>query len=145
MKQVLLALSTLVLWSCAEVYYPSDPVVYRSEVIRISIQKVKDKGHRYEVDGRIHNETSQSILVLFGGINCFKGSTEGEPHYNLWIGERYIDMPPGSAKPLKFSCKFAREVSNGKYRLVIKKVFGNPSNDGRTPGKALDENISFEF
>lgn len=145
MKMILLVLSMLFLWSCTEVYHPSDPVVYRSETIRVTVSTVKDKGKHYDVDGRIHNQTDQSILVLFGGINCFKGSLEGVPHYPLWIGEQHIDIPASSAKPLKFSCKLGRKVSDGKYRLAIRKVFENPSGDGKTPGKALAENISFEL
>ena len=145
MKFIRLILVALMIWSCAEVYYPPDPVVYKSKILRVFVSRVKDKGDKFHVISRLDNETDKPILVLFGGLACFKGKTEGLAKYSFGIGEQYINIPPGSSKPVKFWCELNQPVPTGHYRVVIKKVFSNPSGDGRTPGKAIAENLSFEI
>ena len=145
MKFIRLIFLALMIWSCAEVYYPPDPVVYKSKVLRVFVSRVKDKGDKFHVISRIDNESNKPILVFFGGLTCFKGKKEGLPKYSFGIGEQYINIPSGSSKTVKFWCELNQPVQQGRYRVVIKKVFDNPSGDGRTPGKAIAENLSFEI
>ncbi len=130
---------------CAETYEPVDPVIYKSPTMKVFVERVKDHGDKFDVKSRITNDSDDAILIFFNAVQCFKGKIQGEATYTFGIGERLINIPPGSTKRMDFVCKLGRDVQDRGYRLLIRTVFDNPSNDGRTQGKLLLKNVEGAF
>ncbi len=130
---------------CTETYEPVDPVIYKSPTMKLMVDRVKDHGDKFDVKSRIVNDSDVTLLIFFNAVECHKGAIQGESTYALGIGERLINIPAGSTKRMDFVCKLNREVKDKKYKIRIKTVFDNPSNDGRTQGKILLKNVEGNF
>ena len=116
-----------------------------------------------ELEGETVTEARCGVGYLHTGIEKnmeYRSWTQGvtfctrmdylSPFYNeatyvLGIGERLINIPAGSTKRMDFVCRLNRDVPSKKYRLKIKTVFDNPSNDGATQGKILLKDVEGVF
>ena len=138
-------LLALIAVGCTETYEPEEPVIFSNQTLKVMVDRVKDHGDKFDVKSRLVNESDVSILIFFNAVQCFKGKIQGEATYALGIGERLINIPAGSTKRMDFVCKLNRDVKEKKYRLKIRTVVDNPSNDGATQGKILLKDVEGAF
>ena len=149
MKNLVLAiLVTTALISCSgkKVVDASAATTTKSNVISSQASEVKDKGKKFDVEFGIVNETEKNIIILLADILCYKGNTQGVvQHAFFGAGERTIDMSPKQKKNFHIVCKLGGKVEGGDYKLVVSRVYDNPSNDRRTTGKEIAKGIEWKL
>lgn len=121
-----------------------DNVAEKKGVLSMWASWVKPKGKKYDMNFHIRNLSSKAIIVKFADVNCYRGAHTGTVKYTFFnTGERTIDMAPGQEKAANMVCSFGGETK-GDFKVVIHRVFENPTNDGKTAGKLIGNEISWE-
>ncbi len=147
MKNVLVLVAfSVLLGACGAAKYKTDGQHKVTVKNKFSIWSlwVKDKKKKYDLELVLHNESSKSQIVKLGDVWCYRGKTKGRIGYSSFgIGERTIDFVPGQQKNLKVSCKTGE--AGGDFKVVIKRLFSNPSDDGATPGKVIAKDLTWTF
>lgn len=149
MKNILigtLAIITLISCSGKKIVDTAGATTTKSNVLSIQATEVKDKGKKYDIEFGLVNETEKNIIVLLADILCYKGNTQGvTQHAFFGAGERTIDMSPKQKKNFRLVCKLGGKVEAGDYKLVVSRVYDNPSNDRRTTGKEIAKGIEWKL
>lgn len=149
MKQVLITLFTsLAVISCASKSVDtSAATATQSKVLTIRAAEVKDKGKKYDVIGlSLTNETEKNIIVLLNDLICYRGNVQGTVKHTFFnTGERTIDMGARQKKSFNIVCKLGEKVKAGDYRIVVARVYDNPSNDRRTTGKEIAKDVEWKL
>jgi hypothetical protein len=102
---------------------------------------IKDKAHKYDVQLHVQNESNQTLLFFVGDMRCTRGSNAGDIH--MHSDNRVVDLRPQESRNLLLTCDNHQDAQ-GDFVLTISKVFDNPSNDSRTPGKVLAEGLTWQ-
>jgi len=119
-------------------------VAEKKGVLSMYASWVKPKGNKYDMKFHIRNLSDKAIIVKFGDVNCYRGDHTGTVKYTFFnTGERTIDMAPGQEKAANMVCSFGGETT-GDFKVVIHRVFENPSNDGKTTGNVMAKEIIWE-
>lgn len=122
----------------------SDNKVTKAGVITLSADWLKDKGKKYDIAFRMKNEHKTGIIVRLDDMRCYRGETEGVLKHTFFnVGERTIDMRPGQLKKFTMVCHVG-DKSVGTYRIVVGHVYENASGDGRSLGKALAQDVTWQ-
>ena len=146
MKHWTTILAILFLSACGHGKIAPDPqnVATKKGVISAWADWIKPKGKRYDMHFHVKNESNAAIVVRSGDMNCFRGATQGEMKYTFFnTGERLIDLGIGQDKGANLVCTFPM-AATGDFRVVIRRVFDNPSNDGKTTVNVVAENIEWK-
>jgi hypothetical protein len=121
-------------------------------LISLDATNLKIKSKYFAGRFLIINQTSNSkkkkkLLVYLRDIKCFRGEQAGRVKNNIPfnIGEKYIDIDPSQQKALHLKCLFPFSVDEGELKIVIEKVYDNPSMDGLTSGKTLAKDFTWSF
>ncbi|HTM46388.1 MAG TPA: hypothetical protein VL137_15615 [Polyangiaceae bacterium] len=123
----------------------SSNTVINAGTISVWADWIKDKGVKYDVRLNIQNDSEKSLIVKLGGTRCYRGQTEGELKHTFFnTGEKTMDFEPGQKKAFNLVCDLAGEA-RGDFRIVIERVFDNPSNDGMTPGVVVAEKVEWRL
>ena len=117
--------------------------VVKDGVVSLSASSMRDKKNKYEVNFVIGNESGKNIIVVLNDLACFKGSAQGSvSHASYGNGVKMVDFQPGEVRNFRLICTLAA-MTDGKPRVVVKKVYANPSGDGLRIGAVLVENAEW--
>lgn len=106
---------------------------------------LKDKGKKFDIGLAFLNNSNTSIIVHRRALKCFKGDQKGRLGYSTFgIGERVIDLAPDQEKVVKLTCKHKKVDKKGAYKITVRKVLENKSEDGITPSGTFAENLVWE-
>jgi len=142
----LLAITALISCSGKKVVDTAGATSTKSNVLSIQATEVKDKGKKYDIEFGLVNESEKNIIVFLADVLCYKGNTQGvASHAFFGAGERTIDMSPKQKKNFRLVCKLGGKVESGDYKLIVSRVFDNPSNDRRTTGKEIAKSIEWKL
>ena len=104
---------------------------------------VKDKGKKYDIQLAIENRHKGDIIIYLRDIRCLRGNSSGSLKHTFFnTGERTIDFTPNEIKEFNLVCRLHSKES-GPYRIIIRKVYSNPSQDGESKGEVIAENIEW--
>jgi hypothetical protein len=146
MKKTCLALTTLILLiSCASKKNTTH-IGPKGDfnIFVVDVLWIKEKGKKYDFRIKLANNSGTGLIVMLNDLNCFKGETMGEiSHAFFGAGERTIDLKAREVKEFNAICKL-REKEKGSYKLIVRRVFENPSEDGKTKGKVLLKDIIWQ-
>lgn len=135
--------------SCARITPPMTTAVEQPETVRLSIEALDPTlSKKWVFTMRLHNLSEASQIVLLHDLHCFRGDVEGELAFRVFgIGERTMDLHPGEQKTFDFDCQFSETPMprDGPYRLVVAKVFSNPSGDGSSPGPVIARDLAWAY
>lgn len=148
MKKFCFALTTLILInSCASKKYDTTHIGPKgiNEIFVVDVKWIKDKGKKYDLRIKLANNSNNGLIVMLNDLSCFKGEIMGTiSHTFFGTGERTIDLKARETKEFNAVCKIGVKV-DGSYKLVVRRVFENPSDDGKTKGKILLKEIVWQF
>lgn len=97
----------------------------------------------FQVGMRVQNLSADPALIKVEDIACFRAGEKGKfSHTMLDIGDRLIDLKGGEFKNYNFRCKGV-PPGGTTLKIHVKRVYKNPSGDGKTPGKVLGENVEW--
>ncbi len=115
-----------------------------SGVLGLTVAWLKHKGNKFDVNFSMRDESeSKSIIVYLHDIHCYRGETMAEmKHKWFGAGEKVIDLKIGQSKSFTLGCNHGADAK-GPVRIVIEKVYDNPTHDGKVPGKVIANNISW--
>lgn len=125
----------------------SDNKITVPNVISLSAEWIKDKGKKYDIHFKMHNEHSKPIVVLLSEMTCYRGGMLGELAHTFFnTGERTIDFGAGQLKAFNLVCKIGEKggKNGGEYSIKLANVYENPSGDGKTLGKVLKTNVEWK-
>ncbi len=109
-------------------------------LLAISVPMLKDKGKKFDFTLAIRNESPGFIIIYLNDISCFRGESAGTVKHTFFnTGERTIDFAKGESKSFNMKCNSS--ASEGDFKIVINRVFDNPSKDRKTPGTVIGESI----
>lgn len=118
--------------------------VEAKDAIRLWANWVKDKGKKYDVQLAIENIHKSDIIIYLKDIRCFRGNSSGQFKHTFFnTGERTIDFVIDEVKEFNLVCRLNAEGEKGPYKIVIEKVYSNPSQDGKSRGEVIAENIQW--
>jgi len=114
-------------------------------VMSLSVLKIIDKGRKFDMKLAIRNDNNQTgIIVFFSDMSCQRAGTPGRLKYSLFgIGERTIDFRPGQQKEMSMVCE-TEGTKKGPFKLMVAKIYDNPSLDGKTVGKVIANDLTWE-
>ncbi len=145
-KPISIALLIAATIACTHKKIATDPgnVAGQKGVVSAWAEWVKPKTKKYDLHFHIKNESDKTIIVKLGDINCYRGERSGDVRYTFFnTGERTIDVGPGQDKHANMVCSFG-VPQTGDFRVVIRRVFANPSNDGKTTGDVIAKDIVWQ-
>jgi hypothetical protein len=112
--------------------------------VAIKATSIQDKRKKFDIQMSVSNRTGKNIIFLLSDMTCTKGGVIGRILHTFFnAGERTIDMRVGQTKSFHFVCDFEDSVE-GDYKIVIRRVVENPSGDGKTQGKLITENVTWQ-
>ena len=106
---------------------------------------VKDKGMSYDLEFTVTNVSKSNIVFRLDNMQCFKGTEQGILKYTFFnTGKKTLGFTPGQLRQFRMKCSFQAKVP-GDPRIIVNQIFDNPSNDGVTEGKVVDQNIEWKM
>lgn len=117
----------------------ADNKVTKAGVITLSADWLKDKGKKYDIGFKFKSEHKEGMLVKLSDVSCFRGDIQGELD-----SDKTLEIRPNQFKHLTLTCKLSDKASGGAYRLVVSRVYENVSGDGKTLGKVLAQDITWQ-
>ncbi|OUR99686.1 hypothetical protein A9Q84_01285 [Halobacteriovorax marinus] len=142
MKALLTIAAVLLLTSCSSTKkYDFQAPESSKKPVTMWPTWIKDKTKKKKFDGRINlrNNSEEFVIVRFGDVRCKKGDTYGILRYVFFnAGEKIIDLQPSEVKSFNTVCKLNKKVE-GTFSYELKRVYSNPSNDGKTTGKMIQK------
>lgn len=119
-----------------------DEGVKVDKVIHVYGDQLIVKKNKYTVRAYMTNLHGSPLVFHLGEILCFRGKDQGITGYsNFGIGERTIDFAAGQQKQFNFGCTFGERQPTGPFKIVITRIYENPSGDRVTAGKVIKENV----
>ena len=123
---------------------PEASTLKKEGVLSMSVEWVKDKKKKFDIRMVIRNEAKYPIIIKLGDMQCYRGERQGMLKHTFFnTGERVIDFRVGEQKIFQMVCDHSMK-SDGPFRIVIGRVYDNPTNDGATPDKVIAENIDWK-
>ncbi|MCJ8276493.1 MAG: hypothetical protein MJK18_06610 [Bdellovibrionales bacterium] len=144
--RIMLIVSFLVLASCAsrKTLEPDSNMVESSGVVKVWANWVKDKGKKYDIQFAIENVSKKSLIIYLRDIKCFRGEAAGRLRHTFFnTGERTMDFHEGEMKQFNMVCSPYKKEARGPFKILIKKVYDNPEDDGETKGKVIATDIEW--
>ncbi len=142
MKHVLVVVALAALMACGgkKIVMTDNNTAKASGVMSLTVGWVKDKGKKFDINFTMRNESeSKSLIVYLHDLNCYRGTAMGEMRHK----DQVVDFRVGQSKTFTLVCRQTGDAK-GAMRLNIAKVYDNPSNDGRVPGKVIATNIDWK-
>lgn len=147
LKHVLVAACLATLMACGgkKMLVSENNTAKAAGVLGLSVAWVKPKGNKFDIHFSIKDESeSKSLIVYLHDINCYRGATMGEMKHKFFgAGEKVIDLKIGQTKKFTLGCNHGTDAT-GPVRIVIAKVYDNPTHDGKVPGKVIATNIEWK-
>lgn len=111
-------------------------------VATLSVAWIKDKGKKFDVHVNIHNDNQDKGMIIFlSDMTCQRGNMGGTLKHTFFnTGERTINFHPNETKEFNLVCNIGDE-SKGDFKILVSKIYENPSMDGRTVGKVIGKDI----
>lgn len=126
-----------------EVLDPSSNRVGQPGLISVWADWVKDKGDKFDIQLNLKNESERSLIVSLHAMRCYRGEHEGKLKHTFFnTGEKLIDLRPGDSKDMRLVCTLDGET-RGEFRIVIDRVFDNPTSDGVQTGEVLARDLQW--
>lgn len=105
---------------------------------------VKEKGRKFDVGLTLRNESPAFQIVFLSDLVGGRGAAEDRMRHATWgWGERTIDLRPGEEKSFTMSCSVSADAASAPVHVTVRRVYENPSRDGRTPGKVVAEGVTW--
>jgi hypothetical protein len=119
--------------------------VSKEGLVAVSANWLKDKGSKYDFQLAVMNNSGKPIIVYLWDIACFRGTVQGEVKHTFFnTGERTIDFKIGEKKAFNMVCRLGGETK-GDFRVLIKKIYENPAQDGKTVGQLLGSDVEWKL
>lgn len=133
---------------CVTTKFELNETIAVDGIVKAKVLKLHDKAKkaRFDMTVELTNLHSDSLILYFGEIRCFKNGIQGRLDYPFFgAGERAIDLKPGETKLFQYTCKLPEKArpDGGEFKLVYGRIFENPNNDGVTSGKLMTKNLGF--
>ncbi len=142
----IVVMSALISCSGRKVVDTGAAVATKSAVLTVQANGLKDKGKKYDVDFSMINESEKTVIVLLADMGCYKGNVQGTlQHAFFGAGERTIDLTSKQKKNFHLVCKLGSKVESGEYKVVVRRVYENLSNDRKTTGKEIAKDIEWKL
>jgi hypothetical protein len=123
----------------------SDNKVTRPGVFSVFADWIKEKDKKYDLNISLINEHSKPVIVLMTEMKCFRGKAQGELKHTFFnTGEKTIQFASGQLKNFNLVCK-SIDQKTGEYGVAIGNIYENASGDGRTLGKVLAKDITWQI
>lgn len=126
--------------------YSPDPAnqMIAKDIVSIGVPWIKDKGKKFDVNVRIHNESPEKGIIIFlSDMGCKRGAVRGELKHTFFnTGEKTIDFKPNETKSFTLVCRTSSE-GRGDFNLTVSKVYSNPSMDGKTVGTVIAKDLTW--
>jgi len=122
---------------------PQSNVAKQDGIVSMWAEWVKDKGDKYDIRMNIKNDSDQATIIMLNGLQCYRGQIPGRLKHTFFnTGERTMDFRPGELKTFNLVCVYGSDTK-GDFRIVIDRIFENPSGDGRQTGKVVAQKIEW--
>ena len=123
----------------------SDNKVVKGGVVSLSASQIRNRKNKFDVNFVIGNESGKSIIVVLEDLQCFKGTEKGSLNNGMHnSGATMVDFRAGESKTFRLTCTLAASTE-GDPRVVVKKVYDNPTDDGVKVGKVLTEDAEWSL
>jgi hypothetical protein len=149
MRHALLVFSVMVTFIGAgawakQVLEPKNNQASVKGVVTLTVDWIKDKKSKFDLHILIHNEQSNSgIIVFLGSMGCGRGALNGQLKHTFFnTGEKTIDFRPNQTKEFTLVCQLP-SATKGIYKINLGKIWDNPTLDGKTTGKSLADDLVF--
>ena len=146
MKSIFIALVIATLSGCGSTqkFDTEQSKVSKPGLGTLAVDWIKMKSKKYDFKWTLTNDYNGSTIVLLSDIQCFKGNKMGTLKHTFFnTGERTIDFAQGQTKSFKTVCNLGANVE-GAARIMILRIYSNPSNDGLTRKDVIAENIEWK-
>ena len=123
----------------------SDNKITRPGVFSVFADWIKEKDKKYDLNLSMINEHGKPVIVLLGEMRCYRGKTQGELKHTFFnTGEKTIQFAPGQLKNFNLVCN-AVDQKSGEYGIAIGSIYENNSGDGKTLGKVLAKDVTWQI
>lgn len=136
-KIITIAIMGIILTSCASKTVFKDPEPKSGEFYFWPVW-IKDKKARFDSLYTIKNLTDKHIIIFTEDINCKRSEAKGSIIHKT--KKTQLALRPQEFINLISICKLGKRVQ-GEMKISITKIYDNPSKDGRTIGKVIQENV----
>ncbi len=113
--------------------------VTKAGLLSLSSTWVKNKGEKWDLGLKIKNENDADIIVNLEDTLCWRGGVSG----TVSAGQEIVALRPGQMKEVRYTCKIGQKAK-GVYKITVTRVFANPGGDGKTIGKVIGKNITWQ-
>ena len=130
----------------ADMFHPDSANQLKAPgIFAVTIPWIKDKGDKYDVKMVLHNEnTEKGLIVFLTDLSCKRGNVTGMLKHTFFnTGEKVIDFKPNETKDFTLVCK-TEGTQTGEFKLSLSKIYENPSLDGKTVGKVVAKDLTWE-
>jgi len=111
-------------------------------IMEARVDWLKKKKEKFDFGLTLSNLTENGLIIYLNDITCAKGNVTGEVKHTFFnTGERTIDFRPGETKKFKLVCRLYSQVDSDQFKVAIRRINSNPSNDGKTVGKLLYKDL----
>ncbi len=116
-----------------------------NNIFEVDVKWVKEKGKKFDLRIVLDNKSDTGLIIMLHDLRCYKGNMKGKIAHTFFnTGERTIDLKAGEVKQFNAVCKLGVK-KEGVYKLLVRRVYENPSEDGKTKGKVLLKNLVWEY
>jgi hypothetical protein len=122
----------------------ADNRLEKKDIITVSVNWIKDKGKKFDLNLTVQNDNPQTGMILFlSDLGCQRGEIRGTLKHTFFnTGERTIDFKPKETKSFNLVCSMEAKAK-GHFKIVVNRVYDNPSLDGKTVGKVIAEGLTW--
>lgn len=146
MKYAVVASWFLTLAACGSAQiHPETATVTPNKVIDMKANWVKDKSKKWDIELAMTNKSEKDIIIMLSDLQCSRGNTNGMLHHTFFnTGERTIDFHKSQTKIFRLVCDTGTPTE-GDFKIVINRIYDNPSADGTTKGKVVGDRITWSY
>ena len=115
-----------------------------NKLIEMNADWVKVKGSNFDVEIEVRNISKNDIIFMLNDMDCMRGEAHGVLKHTFFnTGERVIDFRAGQSKKFRMVCKVTGKAT-GDAKVIISKIFDNPTHDGATRGAVLGGPVGWQ-
>jgi hypothetical protein len=123
---------------------PEENRVSKEGLLSLSASKMRDSKKKFTLEFAISNDSDKPIIIMTEDLQCYKGDSEGTLKSKQLKDDRVMALSAKQLKTLDLTCTFDSKVS-GSPRMVVKKVFSNPTGDRTVTGKVIGEEVEWRL
>ena len=116
---------------------PENAKVTQNKYLDLRANWVKNKSKKFDIEMAVTNKSDADLIFQLRDMQCSRGPVTGQLQHTFFnTGERTIDFRKGQTKVFRFVCDLGG-WQDEDVKLVISKIYDNPSGDGANKGKEV--------